>query len=96
MPQLDKLSFFTQYFWLTIFFFISYFILINYFVHVIFSINRLYKHINSFWLKFNKNFNQKLFNDILLERYTNVNDPTLILNFNLKLLKFYFFFRFNK
>lgn len=52
MPQLDKLSFSTQYFWLTLFFFILYFICTNFFVIIIFKSLKLRNIIYKIWYFF--------------------------------------------
>jgi hypothetical protein len=83
MPQLDKLSFSTQYFWLTIFFFLLYFICTNFFVVVVFKSlkvrNIIYKIWYFFVFKFNyskyelknKSINSNSFNSTYLIFYNN-------------------------
>lgn len=81
MPQLDKISFVTQYFWLTIFFFGLYFLTVNFFVILVFKNlklrNMIYKILYFFIYKFNyrdyKNTNTKIldscFNSIYYANY---------------------------
>jgi len=52
MPQLDKLSFATQYFWLTLFFFGLYFLSINFFVILVFKNLKLRNIIYKIWYFF--------------------------------------------
>lgn len=56
MPQLDKLSFATQYFWLTLFFFILYFLTVNFFVISVFKNIKLRNIIYKIWYFFLYNF----------------------------------------
>lgn len=46
MPQLDKLSFVTQIFWLSLFFFSLYFLSINFFTTLIYKNLKLYNILN--------------------------------------------------
>jgi hypothetical protein len=46
MPQLDKLSFMSQYVWLTLFFFFLYFIVLDYFVVQVYTCVRFRYRIN--------------------------------------------------
>lgn len=52
MPQLDKLSFATQYFWLTIFFFVLYFLANNFFINLVFKSLKLRSIIYKIWYFF--------------------------------------------
>lgn len=52
MPQLDKLSFATQYFWLTLFFFALYFLTVNFFVVLVFKNLKLRNIIYKIWYFF--------------------------------------------
>lgn len=52
MPQLDKLSFMTQYLWLTIFFFALYFLVVNFFVISVFKSLKLRNIIYKIWYFF--------------------------------------------
>lgn len=52
MPQLDKLSFATQYFWLTLFFFCLYFLTVNFFVILVFKNIKLRNIIYRIWYFF--------------------------------------------
>jgi hypothetical protein len=52
MPQLDKLSFATQYFWLTLFFFGLYFLTVNFFVILVFKNLKLRNIIYKIWYFF--------------------------------------------
>jgi Plant ATP synthase F0 len=52
MPQLDKISFFTQYFWLTLFFFGLYFLTVNFFVILVFKNLKLRNIIYRIWYFF--------------------------------------------
>lgn len=52
MPQLDKISFATQYFWLTLFFFGLYFLTINFFVIMVFKNLKLRNVIYKIWYFF--------------------------------------------
>lgn len=52
MPQLDKLSFATQYFWLTLFFFGLYFLSVNFFVILVFKNLKLRNIIYKIWYFF--------------------------------------------
>lgn len=52
MPQLDKLSFATQYFWLTLFFFGLYFLSVNFFVILVFKNLKLRNIIYNIWYFF--------------------------------------------
>jgi len=52
MPQLDKISFFTQYFWLTLFFFGLYFLTVNFFVILVFKNLKLRNIIYKIWYFF--------------------------------------------
>jgi hypothetical protein len=52
MPQLDKLSFATQYFWLTLFFFGLYFLSVNFFVILVFKNLKLRSIIYKIWYFF--------------------------------------------
>lgn len=52
MPQLDKLSFATQYFWLTVFFFVLYFLSVNFFVILVFKNLKLRNIIYKIWYFF--------------------------------------------
>lgn len=70
MPQLDKVTFSTQYFWLTVFFFILYFVLVNLFVCTIFTVSKVYKQVNRFWATFITNFNLLAFDDLISKRYS--------------------------
>lgn len=56
MPQLDKLSFATQYFWLTIFFFGLYFLTTNFFVILVFKNLKLRNIVYKIWYFFLYNF----------------------------------------
>jgi len=57
MPQLDKLSFSTQYIWLTIFFWIFYFLLLNIFFEKIFKAIKLKFLVKRYWNNFIYCFN---------------------------------------
>ncbi len=52
MPQLDKISFFTQYFWLTLFFFGLYFLTVNFFIILVFKNLKLRNIIYRIWYFF--------------------------------------------
>ncbi len=52
MPQLDKLSFAAQYFWLTLFFFGLYFLSVNFFVILVFKNLKLRNIIYKIWYFF--------------------------------------------
>lgn len=52
MPQLDKISFATQYFWLTLFFFGLYFLSVNFFVILVFKNLKLRNIIYKIWYFF--------------------------------------------
>ena len=52
MPQLDKISFVTQYFWLTLFFFGLYFLSVNFFVILVFKNLKLRNIIYKIWYFF--------------------------------------------
>lgn len=52
MPQLDKISFATQYFWLTLFFFGLYFLSVNFFVILVFKNLKLRSIIYKIWYFF--------------------------------------------
>lgn len=52
MPQLDKVSFATQYLWLTLFFFGLYFLTVNFFVIAVFKNLRLKNIIYRIWYFF--------------------------------------------
>jgi hypothetical protein len=54
MPQLDKLSFMSQYVWLTLFFFFLYFIVLDYFVVQVYTCVRFRYRINYItWYRWN-------------------------------------------
>lgn len=59
MPQLDKLSFATQYFWLTLFFFGLYFLTINFFIILVFKNLKLRSIIYKIWYFFIYKFDYK-------------------------------------
>lgn len=62
MPQLDKLSFMTQYFWLTIFFFALYFLVANFFVISVFKSLKLRNIIYKIWYFFIYKFDYESYN----------------------------------
>lgn len=79
MPQLDKLSFATQYFWLSLFFFILYFVLINFFVIILFKNLKLRKIIYRIWYSFVYSFDYSSYkfrvdglNKIFFDNYYNI------------------------
>ncbi len=63
MPQLDKLSFATQYFWLTLFFFGLYFLSVNFFVILVFKNLKLRNIIYKIWYFFLYKFNYADYNN---------------------------------
>jgi hypothetical protein len=63
MPQLDKLSFATQYFWLTLFFFGLYFLSVNFFVILVFKNLKLRNIIYKIWYFFLYKFDYADYND---------------------------------
>jgi hypothetical protein len=83
MPQLDKISFATQYFWLTLFFFSLYFLTVNFFVIAVFKNLRLRNMIYKIWYFFlykfdyndynnkNKKITELCFNAIYYNLYIN-------------------------
>lgn len=82
MPQLDKLSFATQYFWLTLFFFGLYFLTTNFFVIIVFKNLKLKNIIYKIWYFFlfhfdyleyynkNQQLNNTTFNSIYINLYS--------------------------
>lgn len=84
MPQLDKLSFSTQYFWLTLFFFLLYFICTNFFVVIVFKTLKIRNIIYKIWYFFvfkfdyskyelkNKTLNHNSFNSTYSIFYNNL------------------------
>lgn len=78
MPQLDKISFATQYFWLTLFFFGLYFLSVNFFVILVFKNLKLRNIIYKIWYfflyKFDyseyENRNKKLIQSNFSETYS--------------------------
>lgn len=84
MPQLDKLSFATQYFWLTLFFFVLYFLTVNFFIITVFKNLKLRNIIYKIWYFFlyhfdyveyynqNKKLNITSFNTIFFNLYGNL------------------------
>jgi len=78
MPQLDKISFATQYFWLTLFFFGLYFFSVNFFVILVFKNLKLRNIIYKIWYfflyKFDyseyENRNKKLIQSNFSETYS--------------------------
>lgn len=83
MPQLDKISFATQYFWLTLFFFGLYFLSVNFFVILVFKNLKLRNTIYKIWYFFlykfdyaqynnqNKSLTSACFNSIYYTIYAN-------------------------
>lgn len=63
MPQLDKLSFATQYFWLTLFFFALYFLSVNFFVVLVFKNLKLRNIIYKIWYFFLYKFDYVEYNN---------------------------------
>lgn len=63
MPQLDKLSFATQYFWLTLFFFGLYFLSVNFFVVLVFKNLKLRNIIYKIWYFFLYKFDYADYNN---------------------------------
>ena len=63
MPQLDKLSFATQYFWLTLFFFGLYFLSVNFFVILVFKNLKLRNIIYKIWYFFLYKFDYADYNN---------------------------------
>jgi hypothetical protein len=63
MPQLDKLSFATQYFWLTLFFFGLYFLTVNFFVISVFKNIKLRNMIYRIWYFFLYKFDYVEYNN---------------------------------
>ncbi len=63
MPQLDKLSFATQYFWLTLFFFGLYFLTVNFFVIAVFKNLKLRNIIYKIWYFFLYKFDYSQYED---------------------------------
>ncbi len=98
MPQLDKLSFITQYFWLSLFFFVFYYFILNYFVILIFKNLKLRNIINNLFLfrmfhvDFDKgiiNWTNKLFNlnfllysSIIFNTFAFILKKSKVLDFN--------------
>lgn len=74
MPQLDKISFATQYFWLTLFFFGLYFLSVNFFVIMVFKNLRLRNIIYKIWYFFLYKFDY--------EKYENKNRIITSICFN--------------
>lgn len=64
MPQLDKLSFATQYFWLTLFFFVLYFLSVNFFVILVFKNLKLRNMIYKIWYFFLYKFDYIEYNNM--------------------------------
>jgi hypothetical protein len=62
MPQLDKISFATQYFWLTLFFFGLYFLSVNFFVILVFKNLKLRNIIYKIWYFFLYKFDYTEYN----------------------------------
>lgn len=83
MPQLDKVSFATQYLWLTLFFFGLYFLTVNFFVIAVFKNLRLKNIIYRIWYFFvykfdyedyynkNKKMTELYFNGLYYNLYIN-------------------------
>lgn len=63
MPQLDKISFATQYFWLTLFFFGLYFLSVNFFVILVFKNLKLRNIIYKIWYFFLYKFDYADYNN---------------------------------
>lgn len=63
MPQLDKISFATQYFWLTLFFFGLYFLSVNFFVILVFKNLKLRSIIYKIWYFFLYKFDYADYNN---------------------------------
>lgn len=63
MPQLDKISFATQYFWLTLFFFGLYFLSVNFFVILVFKNLKLRNTIYKIWYFFLYKFDYVQYNN---------------------------------
>jgi hypothetical protein len=63
MPQLDKLSFSTQYIWLTLFFFVLYFISTNFFVILVFKNLKIRRIIYKVWYFFVYKFDYSQYED---------------------------------
>jgi len=74
MPQLDKISFATQYFWLTLFFFGLYFLTVNFFVIMVFKNLKLRNVIYKIWYFFLYKFDY--------EKYENKNRVITSICFN--------------
>ena len=90
MPQLDKLSFATQYFWLTLFFFGLYFLTINFFVISVFKNLKLRNIIYKIWYFFLYKFDYSQYEDknkkLILANFSGVYN-LLYLNILYNLLK---------
>lgn len=71
MPQLDKLSFATQYFWLTLFFFCLYFLTVNFFVILVFKNIKLRNIIYKIWYFFLYKFDYEEYHN--RNKYTSAN-----------------------
>lgn len=65
MPQLDKLSFMSQYLWLTIFFFVFYYFVLNFFVIFMFRSLTLRSLVNElyFFRMFKVNFDKGIISE---------------------------------
>lgn len=85
MPQLDKLSFMSQYLWLTIFFFVFYYFVLNFFVVFMFKNLKLRALLNElyYFRIFKTNYDRGILN------YTNKLE---ILYYNLMYSLFFFTF----
>ena len=84
MPQLDKLSFATQYFWLTLFFFGLYFLSVNFFVILVFKNLKLRSIIYKIWYFFLYKFDYVDYNNKhknLTNSSFNLTYYTLYINF---------------
>lgn len=84
MPQLDKLSFATQYFWLTLFFFGLYFLSVNFFVILVFKNLKLRNIIYKIWYFFLYKFDYADYNNkqkALINNSFNFTYYSLYINF---------------
>lgn len=84
MPQLDKISFATQYFWLTLFFFGLYFLSVNFFVILVFKNLKLRSIIYKIWYFFLYKFDYADYNNKhknLTNSSFNIAYYTLYINF---------------